>query len=197
MAKNSEKIMAVLTAWNERVKDYEKEVDAINKDQFLSVIGRADKVKKLSDKVENERQQAINYWDNAWNTFKEDCKLKGTSSPADRTAAMQAIMAVGNSMNADILNTIIEPVKKDVPALRMLKPIIEKQGALELFQQTDAYKLLDAANKMESYAAEAEKEGSLLLNDTDPFKMEIRKKYMQDFLKAAEENQAIVKELEG
>lgn len=193
----SKNLDAMFTAWRELVKEYETKIDSVKKDQYLSPFGRTEKIRALEAQLDNERQVAIAMWEKEWTAIKDEYIPLGTSNTADRTNAMQTIIAVGKDMTAQMLTDVLAPVKKDVSAIRLLKPVIEKQGLFEAFEHTEAYKLLNAANKVDSCVKEAEKISKAMEKETDSFKWSINKKYMLQFLEAAEKELETVRELEG
>lgn len=196
--KNVNTIVAVLDAWKTVVKEHEAQVEAINNNMHLSPFGKSEKIKEVQRSLEDQQQEAVATWKKAWAGFKADTESKGkTSSPADRTAALQMIMSVGDTMDSRAFESVLEPVKHDLTALRMLKPLIEKQGRMEEFKVTEAYRYMDAANKLEYFAQEAQKESAALMEDTDSFKFAIRKEYMTKYLEAADEQLTIINEMEG
>lgn len=196
--KNTQLIVAVLDAWKTVVNTHEEQVAAINNNQHLSPFGKAEKIKELQRNMEDQQQEALATWKKAWEGFAADTKSKGKeSSPADRTAAMQMIMSVGDTMDAQAFASVLEPIKHDVNALRMVKPLIEKQGRFEEFKKTEAYRYMDAANKLQYLAEQAQKEGAALMDEDNSFKFAIRKGIMTQYLEGADEQLSILNEMEG
>ena len=196
--KNTQLIVAVLDAWKTVVNTHEEQVAAINNNQHLSPFGKAEKIKELQRNMEDQQQEAITTWKKAWEDFAADTKGKGKeSSPADRTAAMQMIMSVGDTMDKQAFASVLEPIKHDVTALRMIKPLIEKQGRFEEFKETEAYRYMDAANKLQYLAEQAQKEGEALMDEDNSFKFAIRKGIMTQYLEGADEQLSILNEMEG
>lgn len=193
----SKNLDVLFTAWRDLVKSYETEIDGVKKDQHLSPFGRTEKIRALEANLDNEREKAVAMWTKEWEAIKAEYVPLGTSSTADRTTAMQTIIAVGKDMTAQMLTDVLEPVKKDAAAVRLLKPVIEKQGLFEAFEQTEAYTLLNAANKVESCVKEAEKISKAMEKETDNLKWAINKQFMFQFLEAAEKELETVRELEG
>ena len=192
----SKNLETMFTAWRELVKSYEAQIDNVKKDQHLSPFGRNEKIKALEANLDNEREKAVAMWGKEWEAIKAEYIPHGTSNPSDRTTAMQTIIAIGGEMSVKMLNDVLEPVKKDVAAIRLLKPIIEKQGLFEAFEQTQAYALLKSADRVEGCVAEAEKICKAMANENDYFKWAINKQFMFQFLEAAEKELDTVRTLE-
>ena len=177
---------------------YQEDIKAINKDKTLFPFGKSEKAKTRKALYEAEQEKAEKMWVNAWAAFRTEAKAHGESTTIqDRSAVMQTIMAVGDNMNKDMLEAVLEPIKRDVSALQLARPLIEKQGLEDVFAETNAGRYLTAASRLESFAKAAEVEGKELVKDTDGLRFGIRKGIMTQFLQAAEEQYNILKELEG
>ena len=193
-----ERIMQIIDGWNNSLKQAKEAAEQVNANRSLSAFGKMEKIQILERALEDERQKALRNWETEWKSFKEYCTVKeNNANSTERTAAMQSIVAVGEAMTDSMLETILSPIQKDVGALRLVKPLIERQGLLDMFRKTNSYKLLDAANKAESFSKEAEECSRALLAEEDSFRFGIRKHYMASCLEQAEKYADIVHELEG
>lgn len=193
-----ERIMQIIDGWNNSLKQAKEAAEQVNANRSLSAFGKMEKIQILERALEDERQKALRNWETEWKSFKEYCTVKeNNANSTERTAAMQSIVAVGEAMTGSMLETILSPIQKDAGALRLVKPLIERQGLLEMFKKTNSYKFLDAANKTESFSKEAEEYSRALLAEEDSFRFGIRKHYMSSCLEQAEKYADILHELEG
>lgn len=196
--KNTQLIIGVLDAWKTVVSAHEEQVAAINNNPYLSLAGKSKQIKDLERNMEDQQQEALATWKKAWEGFAAETKSKGKeSSPADRTAAMQMIMSVGDTMDKQAFASVLEPIKHDVTALRMIKPLIEKQGRFEEFKETEAYRYMEAANRLQYFAEQAQKEGEALMDEDNSFKFAIRKGVMTQYLEGADKELCTLNEMEG
>lgn len=196
MEKYSKTLDKLISVWGERVAAYHEEAKAVNMNPHLSPFGRSEKVKELQRALDGEREEAVSMWESTWEKIKAEYKASGTSEPTDRATVMQTILAVGGSMTAQMLDDVLKPIEKDVSAIKLVYPIIEKNGLLSAFEETKAHKLYTAASKVEMYIDEAEKLCKQLEVVEDGIKFAITRNYMQSFLEQAEEQMEIVKEME-
>lgn len=196
--KRSTNLKQYFTEWSEKEKQFEAEIQAIKNNSRLSESGKDEDLAKLGEKIEKERTAAVAKYRLEWHNIRSEYVAKGeTASPADRTAALQTIIALGKNMTPQMLNDVLEPIKKDPAALRLVRPVIENQGLNEVFAETSSYKYIDAVCKMENYLKEADSVSKKVETEEDRFKTAILKNYMFDFLNAAEEQLELVREQEA
>lgn len=196
--KRSENLKKYFSEWNVIQKEFETHLENIKNNPRLSDFAKEEDTAALYKTFEDMRKQKLAQYRAEWGNIKFDYVPKGTeATPADRTAVLQTIIAVGKNMNAQMLNDTLAPIRKDPAALRLVRPVIDNQGLHDVFAETEPYKYIDAVTKMESYLNEAEGMSKKVEKENDSLKYAILKSYMLEFLNAAEEQLDIIRDMEA